>query len=91
MSIKILFRALIISHTLLASWMLICKLGQVVHIFIYDDIEIICCLMRRNICGRESLRHFEKETRCSCSGSSGIVQEAVAVTRQTRPHETVDL
>ena len=38
--------------------MLIGKLGQIVDVFIDNDVEVVCSLVRRNIGGGETLRHL---------------------------------
>ena len=43
--------------TLLATWMLVLELGQVVDILIHNDVEIIGLLMFRNVSCRETFRH----------------------------------
>lgn len=78
-------------RTLLASWMLICKFGKIVDIFVDDDVQIVCSLVRRNIGGRETFRHLEVKGGCGRSERNDMVQEGDAVTRQRRIEGKVDL
>lgn len=43
--------------TLLAARMLVLELGEIVYIVVDDDVQIAGALMRRNVAGREGLRH----------------------------------
>ena len=43
--------------------MLIRKLGQIVDIFVYNDVEVVRSLVCRNIGGGETLRHLDEQRR----------------------------
>lgn len=54
----------------LQTWMLILESSQVVHILVNDDVEVFCAVVRRNICGGESLGHGALRDIYSMWGSS---------------------
>lgn len=78
------------NYTFLSSRMFIRKLGQIVDILIHNDVEIICCLVRRNISGRKTCRHLSVERRCERSESKGMVQEGDAVVEQRKPQDSIN-
>lgn len=45
-------------RTLLAARVFILELCQVVDILVNDDVEVVGLVVRRDVGGRESLRHF---------------------------------
>jgi hypothetical protein len=49
--------------TLLSSRVLICELGQVIDILVYNNVQIVGSLMRRDVCSRETLRHLVEQER----------------------------
>lgn len=44
-------------RTLLASWVLVGKPGEVIDVLIDNDPQIICSLVGRDVGNREALRH----------------------------------
>ena len=44
------------------TWVLVLEFGEVVDIFVDDDVEVIGLIMRRHVCLREGLGHL-----CCCS------------------------
>jgi hypothetical protein len=60
--------------------MLLLELGQIVHILIYDDVQVVCRLMRGDISSRKALRHVVMGVKERIQRL--LMEIGVAITRQ---------
>ena len=77
-------------HTLLASRMLVGKLGKVVYIFVDDDVQIVGSLVCRNVGGGETFGHLAGKRDVNAERVEVWHREGYVVTRRSRTR-AVDL